>query len=347
MKQARMKELMERLARVRIAVVGDLFLDRWLTIDPNLDEPSLETGLEAWQVVGERCSAGAAGTVLNNLAALGIGKLYAISLVGRDGAGWEVKEALTRRQIDIHMVLESPRMVTPQYIKPMRMRGGGPPVEGHRMDVKNWHPTPEKLQGMLINNLETIAESVDAVIILDQLEIENTGVVTVSVRHALKALARKYPKLLLYADSRAFIHQFREVVIKCNNREAAFMTTGREPDAVFDARQVFAHMEQLEARTGRPVYVTCNAHGVAIKQEEERLLIPAVRQAGPIDVCGAGDACTAGIVSALCVGATPAEAAFFGNLTAGVTVRKLGDTGTANRDEVLTLYREQFGADQA
>lgn len=347
MKLARMKELMEGLARVRIAVIGDLFLDRWLTIDPNLDEPSLETGLEAWQVVGERCSAGAAGTVLNNLAALGVGKLYAISLVGQDGAGWEVKEALSKKQVDIQMVLENPRMVTPQYIKPMRIQSGGPPVEGHRMDVKNWHPTPEKLQGMLIKNLEAIAGSVDAVIVLDQLEIENTGVVTASVRHALKTLAEKYPKLLLYADSRAHIHRFRKVVIKCNNREAAFMATGREPDEVFDAQQVFSHMEQLEARTGRPVYVTCNAHGVAIKQEEKRLLVPAVWQPGPIDVCGAGDACTAGIVSALCVGATPVEAAFFGNLTAGVTVRKLGVTGTANQDEVSALYQEQFGADQA
>ncbi|MEG1472038.1 MAG: PfkB family carbohydrate kinase, partial [Clostridia bacterium] len=61
----------------------------------------------------------------------------------------------------------------------------------------------------------------------------------------------------------------------------------------------------------------------------------------PIDVCGAGDACTAGMISALCAGGLPSEAAELGNLCAGVTVRKLGTTGTANQQEVLALFEEQ------
>jgi bifunctional ADP-heptose synthase (sugar kinase/adenylyltransferase) len=39
-------------------------------------------------------------------------------------------------------------------------------------------------------------------------------------------------------------------------------------------------------------------------------------------------------VSALCTGATHAEAAFVGNLCASVTIRKLGTTGTASPDEL-------------
>ncbi len=37
-----------------VGLLGDLFLDRYLDIDPALDEPSVETGLTAYQVVRVR-----------------------------------------------------------------------------------------------------------------------------------------------------------------------------------------------------------------------------------------------------------------------------------------------------
>src|SRR5262249_28345706 len=49
-----------------IGLVGDLFLDRYLDIDPALEELSIETRLPAHQVVRVRSHPGALGTVLNN-----------------------------------------------------------------------------------------------------------------------------------------------------------------------------------------------------------------------------------------------------------------------------------------
>ena len=69
--------LLSRFSDLSILVVGDFFLDRYLDIDPTLSETSLETGLEANQVVRVRNHPGAAGTVTNNLCALGIGKVLA------------------------------------------------------------------------------------------------------------------------------------------------------------------------------------------------------------------------------------------------------------------------------
>ncbi|HZY88675.1 MAG TPA: carbohydrate kinase, partial [Gemmataceae bacterium] len=65
------EQVLGRLPALTIAVVGDLFLDRYLDLDAALTEPSLETGLDAYQVVGVRPGPGAAGTVVNNLVALG------------------------------------------------------------------------------------------------------------------------------------------------------------------------------------------------------------------------------------------------------------------------------------
>lgn len=337
MTQERLMELFSRFASLKIAVAGDLFLDRWYEIDPALDEPSLETGLTAWQVVHKRSAAGAAGTVLNNLSGLGIGHLEAISMVGEDGDGWELLRRLQQQGVDTSGIISSPQIVTPSYIKPLF------PKEGNRLDIKNFRPTPEDLQQELIRRIASALERCDALILLDQVCEADTGVLTAQVRQAVCDLARQHPDRLVYADSRAFIHQFRDVVIKCNNREAAQISGYQADDTAFDPQQVFASMERLRQKTHRPVIVTCNRHGVAVMEQGEPMLVPAVTQTGPIDVCGAGDACTAGLVSALCAGAGYGEAAFMGNLSSGVTVRQLGQTGRATQQAMLALYHEQWG----
>ena len=49
-----------------------------------------------------------------------------------------------------------------------------------------------------------------------------------------------------------------------------------------------------------------------------------------------------GIVSALCGGATLEEAALLGNIVASITVRKIGQTGTASPEEVVACFTEHI-----
>ena len=97
MTRERLLELLGKFSELHITVAGDLFLDRWYEIDTALNEPSLETGLTAYQIVKKRAAAGAAGTVLNNLSGMGVGTLEVISLVGDDGDGWEMLKLLRER----------------------------------------------------------------------------------------------------------------------------------------------------------------------------------------------------------------------------------------------------------
>src|SRR3954452_3450202 len=91
-------ELIERILSTipnrTIGVLGDLFLDRYLDIDAALNEPSVETGLTAYQVTRVRAYPGAAGTGIKNLAALGVGRIYPIAYIGDDGEGYELRQAL-------------------------------------------------------------------------------------------------------------------------------------------------------------------------------------------------------------------------------------------------------------
>src|SRR5437588_11282167 len=79
-----------------VGVLGDLFLDRYFDIDASLTEPSIETGLDAYQVVRVRSYPGALGTIINNLAALGVGRIVRVAVIGDDGDGYELRQALAR-----------------------------------------------------------------------------------------------------------------------------------------------------------------------------------------------------------------------------------------------------------
>ncbi len=71
MNAERFQAITGRYPGLKIAVVGDYFLDRYLEIDPAKAETSIETGLPVHNVTGVRSQPGAAGTILNNLVALG------------------------------------------------------------------------------------------------------------------------------------------------------------------------------------------------------------------------------------------------------------------------------------
>lgn len=337
MTRERLQELFARFPGLNITVAGDLFLDRWYEIDTSLNEPSVETGITAYQIVKKRSAAGCAGTVVNNLSEMGVGTLKVVSLVGEDGDGWEMLKRLTDRGVDVSDVVISDDVVTPAYIKPLF------PEEGNRFDVKNFSPTPMHIQQKLIERIAKAVEESDAVILLDQVCEKDTGVLTEYVRNAVCEMAKQHPGKLIFADSRGYIDQFENVVIKCNNYEAARMTGHSDAENDFSHQLVFDCMEQLRQKTGRPVVITCNRHGVAVEENGVKQVVPAVKHNCPIDICGAGDACSAGLVSALCAGATYAEAAFIGNLSSGVTVRQIGRTGTASREKMLELYDEQWG----
>src|SRR5947208_9637544 len=94
--EARIEQILAHIPRLTIGVLGDLFLDRYLDLDATLTESSVETGLDAYQVVRVRSYPGAAGTVINNLVALGVGRVCPISIIGDDGEGYELRQALAR-----------------------------------------------------------------------------------------------------------------------------------------------------------------------------------------------------------------------------------------------------------
>jgi sugar/nucleoside kinase (ribokinase family) len=177
---------------------------------------------------------------------------------------------------------------------------------------------------------------------LDQLAVEGYGVLTPRVREELAKIAAAHPRLIVYADSRAFISRFRGAVIKCNDHEAMKIVHPEKeipPEEEVDPDEAGACLLELSKKSGREVFISCGSRGILVKDKGPRL-VPAVPVSGPIDIVGAGDACSAGIITALCCGAEPAEAAALGNLAASITIQVIGATGTASREQLRKRYAE-------
>jgi rfaE bifunctional protein kinase chain/domain len=336
MNLARLDELLNQFSRRHVLVVGDFFLDKYLIIDRRLAEISLETGLEAHQVVDVRCSPGAAGTVTSNLRALGV-SVTALGVIGNDGEGVELKRGLVERGVNVEFLIERADRFTPTYTKPMLRESDGREHEIERLDIKNRSPLPAEVEDLLVGRLRTLVPQVDGVIVADQVPEANCGAVTDRARSEISALAQSHPGVVLAVDSRARIGLFRHVIVKPNAREAI---QAIRPEWSGEASLALARESggELFRRNGRPVFVTVGAKGILLFSEAGSEQVPAVPVSGEIDIVGAGDSVMAGIVSVLCSGASPREAALIGNLVAAITIQQIGATGTATPAQV----REQF-----
>ncbi len=342
--QARLAELMGRFGRLRIAVVGDFFLDKYLDVDPAIAETSIETGKTAHQVAAVRHSPGAAGTVVANLAALGAGELHAVGFTGDDGESYDLRKDLAALGCSTDRLHVEAGRMTPTYLKPRDSSVSGLSGEHNRYDTKNRTPTGRETQRRIVRALDELLPRIDALVALDQVDEEGCGVITPLVVEALAERAERHPKVVFWADSRRRIRCFRRVIIKPNQFEAVGIVD-QTPDKTVELDRLCAAVAELRREIGGPICATRGAEGMLVS-DPQPTLVPGVRVDGPTDPTGAGDSATAGAVMALAAGAALPEAALIGNLVASITVGQLSTTGTARPEQLPPRLDVLAGATQ-
>jgi rfaE bifunctional protein kinase chain/domain len=337
---SRFQSLTARYPGLRVAVLGDFCLDRYLEIDPRKQETSIETGLEVRNVINIRSQPGAAGTILNNLVALGIGEIFAAGFCGLDGEGFELRKSLQSKPgVRLDFFFETPERRTFTYTKPLLVEPGKIPVELNRLDVKNWTPTPAILNAEFQKAALQLAQQVDAIILMDQVDLPETGVVTTPLLEIIAQIARQKPGLLILADSRRGLRSFPPVTFKMNHAELARL---KNQAAATDLTAISTQARALARENQNPVFVTLAHRGIlgaAPTGEFEHL--PAIPLRGEIDVVGAGDAVTANLAAALAAGSTLKEALELANLASSLVIHQLGTTGSAYPQSMQDLLSHQ------
>ena len=330
MNSGRFSAIAGRFPSLRVAVVGDFFLDRYLLIDPTKAETSIETGLPIHNVVEVRAQPGAAGTIVNNLVALGVGEILAVGFSGDDGEGFELRRALANLPgVNLDHFLTDPTRRTPVYCKPLVIESGHPPRELSRLDSKNWTPTPVHLQFDLAARLTDLVGRVDAILLMDQVDQPETGVVTSMLLGVAHEATRGRGSLVVLADSRRGLGHYPPFAFKMNAAELAVMSDGESSE--MDLGSIQARAADLAARNGHPMFITLAERGIigAIPGRPPEH-VPAHPVWGPIDVVGAGDAVTASLATSLAAGADVVEAMELAMTAASIVIHQLGTTGTAS-----------------
>ena len=336
MNSARFRNITRQYPLLRVAVVGDYCLDRYLEIDPTKQETSIETGLPVHNVVNVRAQPGGAGTIVSNLAALGVGTIYPVGFVGQDGEGSELTRALGQLpgvKTDHLRCSEERRTFT--YCKPLVVRAGQPPVELSRLDTKNWSPSPAALEGHFMASLMELSRIVQAMVILDQVDVPQTGVVTPRLLKAIEEIIRQQPEMVVLADSRRGLRGYPPVSFKMNGTELGTLTGLRSDASLPEIKKAVAEIAREQKRE---VFVTLSERGImAASPSGEVAQVPAKPVRGPIDIVGAGDAVTANLTAAIAAGASLHEALELAMAAASIVIHQLGTTGTATVQQIAEL----------
>jgi bifunctional ADP-heptose synthase (sugar kinase/adenylyltransferase)/phosphoglycolate phosphatase-like HAD superfamily hydrolase len=327
-------ELLRALAGVRVGVLGDFCLDAYWTMDYSVAEPSIETGLTTRPVRSQRYELGGAGTIVNNLLAIGVGRVEVFGVVGDDPFGREMLRIMDVKGVQRGGILIQPEQWdTPVYLKPIRDGN-----EESRLDIGGFNRLRDRVGEALLEQLGRALTGLDAVIVNGQFP---QGIHTGTVQKRLNALMQAQADKIFVVDVRHSSDVYANCVHKLNDFEAARLCGGQfSTGDVITLEETRATAGKLFARWQKPVFITRGARGCLVKTAAGEHLVPGLHITNLIDPVGAGDSLLAGLTAALAAEYPACAAAEFGNFVAGVTVQKLFETGTASPAEILAIGTE-------
>jgi rfaE bifunctional protein kinase chain/domain len=345
---SRLERLLPHFRKIRIGVLGDLMLDRYLWGEANRLSP--EAAVPVVDFVSQSECLGGAGNVAANIAALGA-HVEAFGVIGGSNDGGKVRDdepggalraCLRQARIGARGVLADARRGTT-----IKTRIIARHQQIVRIDHERREPlaaeTEEKLFRVLVASLKTF----DALVLSDY----DKGVINDAFADRVLHACHQYkvPVFVKPKTSRLYAYRGARVIV-CNVKEAAFYVTR----ALTDEKSVEEAGRALLPHFGcAAVVITRGESGMSVFEEASprHLHIPAtsfevtyarVGQSGiergatgrqVFDVTGAGDTVLSVLSLAVAAGASLADAAFLANVAAGVVVGKLG-TATVRTAEL-------------
>jgi rfaE bifunctional protein kinase chain/domain len=308
--QQRYLDLLGAMGGRRIAVIGDVMLDR--SVFGVVERLSAEAPIPIVDVTEETYQLGGAANVVNNLNALGDEPIL-FSVIGDDQDGYRLLNLLGQSTQGEQFVL--PDASRPTTLK-MRMFAQNRQVA--RADFESREPVSETIWSKMAAILADLAPTLSAVIIEDY----NKGLLPDAFIRKILEIARGSDLMVLVDPKFDNFFAYKGVTIfKPNLREATEAMAMR----VSNAEEVEAAARALRRRMNcENVMVTLGKDGVAlIDSEDEYTTLPAfVRVVN--DPAGAGDTVISVMASAMAAGGTAREAMAIANYGGGLICEKVG-----------------------
>jgi D-glycero-beta-D-manno-heptose-7-phosphate kinase len=326
----RLDAILERAGNVRVAVIGDLMLDVYLS--GTVSRISPEAPVPVVHVQEERSALGGAANVVANVVRLGA-HCDVLGVVGQDGGAREIHTALAGLGGGFvrPLLVERPERPTTTKTRVMARK-----QQVVRFDREREDDLGPEAAAELCDLLRDSARAADVIVLEDY----NKGVLSPPViRAALDAAEERQVPVVVDPKFRHIFEYRGATVFKPNAFElTSALGVPIRPDDD-------AWLEEARQRFGcEHLLVTLGEEGMALRSADAATFrIPTVaRQV--YDVSGAGDTVTACVAVALAAGATIREAAVIANVAAGIEVGKPGVATVSPeelREEILELLEDQ------
>lgn len=324
-------ELIASFANLRLVVIGDVMLDRFIWGSVNRISP--EAPVPVVQVEKEDFYPGGAANVARNLTPFGT-TVDLIGLIGADENGGLLRETLRRNDIGVDHLLETEGFST---ISKTRIVARQQQVV--RIDrEKKTAPTDAQI-AEVVRQLKEIAPDLDGVIIEDY----GKGLITQALVDAVCEIANEAKLIIAVDPNPTNPLEWRDVTVVKPNRPEAFAEAGiADPhdgaDPTTDPAINEVGDRLLEKWDSDHLLVTLGEQGMMLFSEDgDHFHIP-TKAKEVFDVSGAGDTAIAVFTLALCAGADPKVAAELSNEASGIVVGKLG-TAQVTKEELIAGRR--------
>lgn len=328
-------DLAKHIPGKRIAVIGDVMLDTYLT--GSASRISQEAPVPVVLEKNRTSCLGGAANVMRNITSLG-GKAFAFGVIGDDAAGEKLRELLRKDGVDDSFIELDQRRTTEK----MRVLANNQQVV--RIDSEDTREISAEVAAKICGNIKKMiaGNGVDAIIFEDY----NKGVLTQSMMDEIVAAASERGIFTSLDPHPGHGVVVRGLSLITPNRLEAFGLAGlpyKDPDdpavRMELLRQVAKGIDEKWAV--KNLLITLSAEGMGLfRQGQDPFLMPTVARE-VFDVSGAGDTVIATYTLFKSCGASDEIAMHLSNIAAGIVVGRVG-TVTTNLAEMRNSLKERI-----
>lgn len=326
-----MTAYLDRLSDYRVAVIGDVMLDCYMS--GSVSRISPEAPVPVLRVTDETAVPGGAANVAANLASLGL-SVNLVGLAGQDGARDELIALLgAMGNVDCSGIAAVPGRRTTR-----KLRVIGAHQQIVRVDHEDAFPCSAEIEADFMRAMARAIEGADIVILSDY----GKGVCSDRAIRAVIDRADELGKKVLVDPKRTDLAVYRGAFLVTPNRKELTDATGMPCETDEEAAAAAAKAQEM-----------CGAHLLLTRSEkgmsffplgEAPLHVPTVAQ-DVFDVSGAGDTVVAVLAAALAADMPIRDAMRMANHAAGIVVSKLGTASVTREELAAALLAESTTSD--
>lgn len=310
--------------KIRVLVVGDIMLDRYIWGKVNRISPEAPVPVVKMQRITE--TLGGAGNVANNLSGLGCA-VTVVGVCGADQTAASLRRILGEKGVSHQLIVDETRPTT------TKTRIMAHTQQVLRLDEEDAHALSPAMENQLLSVAVQEMAHCQAVILSDY----GKGLfASDAITRQIVLGARKQGLPVLVDPKGTDWQRYQQATCITPNTNELEAVTGSVLDE--DEDKLISSAQGVRTRFGVEwLLVTRGPKGMCLVGPGDALLIPA--QAREVfDVSGAGDTVIATLAASLATGDSMQNAAHIANLAAGIVVGKLG-TQPILASELATLRR--------